>query len=138
MNKEIVYLSLGSNLGDKEENIKHAMQMIKERAGEIISVSAFFYSAPWGFSSDNGFVNNCVAMTTSLQPLELLNTLQEIEKAVGRTKKSVDGQYADRIIDIDIILWGERVIDLPELKVPHPLMEQRDFVMEPLREVKKD
>ena len=77
-------------------------------------------------------------MTTSLQPLELLNTLQEIEKAVGRTKKSVDGQYADRIIDIDIILWGERVIDLPELKVPHPLMEQRDFVMEPLREVKKD
>ena len=129
------YLGLGSNLGDKERNIQSALQLIAERAGVVLRISSHYYSAPQGFESDNHFVNVVASVETSLQPLELLSVLQQIETELGRTSKSKIGQYADRIIDIDILLYGDLVIDLPELKIPHPLMKTRDFVIKPLNEI---
>lgn len=129
------YLGLGSNLGDKKANINHAIRKIAVVAGEIVRRSEFYFSAPWGFESEHDFVNVVICVETTLQPLELLHRLQEIEQTMGREQKTVGGVYADRIIDIDILLYEDLVIDLPELKVPHPLMKERDFVMKPLNEI---
>ena len=133
------YLSLGSNLGDKEQNLNLAIEQIGRLVGEVVKRSSFYYSEPWGFKSDNSFVNICIAVETSLSPLDLLHTTQQIETMLGRKHKSTrrggKPQYSDRVIDIDILLYGEETIDLPELKIPHPLMQKRDFVMIPLMEI---
>ncbi|MDD4489790.1 MAG: 2-amino-4-hydroxy-6-hydroxymethyldihydropteridine diphosphokinase [Paludibacter sp.] len=129
------YLSLGSNLGDKKANIDYAIRKIARVTGEVIRRSDYYVSAPWGFDSVHDFINVVICVETSLQPLELLHQLQKIEKEMGREKKSVDGVYADRIIDVDILLYEDLVIDLPELKVPHPHMKERDFVVKPLNEI---
>lgn len=129
------YLSLGSNLGNKEDNLTKAVSLISEKVGKVVRRSSFYYSEPWGFQSENSFVNLCIAVETSLAPLDLLHSTQLIERTMGRTRKSKDGLYHDRIIDIDILLYGNRHISLPELQIPHPLMTRRDFVMIPLREI---
>lgn len=129
------YLGLGSNLGKKEHNINFAIQQIAEKVGEIIRQSTYYYSAPVGFSSDNLFVNAVILVETQLAPLDLLHQLQRIEMKMGRTEKTTGGVYEDRIIDIDILLYGDMTVDLPELKIPHPFMYERDFVMKPLREI---
>lgn len=130
-----VYLGLGTNLGDKEQNLRRAVQRIEERIGKVVSLSAFYDTAPWGFSSENTFLNAAACVETALQPLSVLHLTQEIEREMGRTSKSVDGAYSDRVIDIDLLLYDDRVIDVPELKLPHPLMHRRRFVMEPLAEI---
>lgn len=130
-----VYLGLGTNLGDKEQNLRRAVQRIEERIGKVVSLSAFYDTAPWGFSSENTFLNAAACVKTTLQPLSVLHLTQEIEREMGRTSKSVDGAYSDRVIDIDLLLYDDRVIDVPELKLPHPLMHRRRFVMEPLAEI---
>lgn len=130
-----VYLGLGTNLGDKEQNLRRAVQRIEERIGKVVSLSAFYDTAPWGFSSENTFLNAAACVETTLQPLSVLHLTQEIEREMGRTSKSVDGAYSDRVIDIDLLLYDDRVIDVPELKLPHPLMHRRRFVMEPLAEI---
>ena len=130
-----VYLSLGTNLGDKEANLKAAIEEIKKRVGEVTSLSAFHASEPWGFESENSFLNAVCCVSTDLVPMELLHVTQEIERSLGRLKKSVNGIYSDRIIDIDILLYDDWHIDTPELTIPHPLMWERDFVMIPLREI---
>lgn len=132
------YLAFGTNLGDKEGNILRAYEMIEERVGRILRRSSFHYSKPWGFDSDNNFVNTVICCETTLSPRQLLKVTQEMEKEMGRTVKSVNGEYHDRIIDIDIILYGNEIIDEPDLKIPHPLMHQRDFVMTPLREINRN
>lgn len=132
-----VYLSLGSNLGNKEENLTKAVQILEERAGEVFSRSAFYYSEPWGFESDNRFVNLCVGLRTSLTPSQLLLLTQEAEKEIGRTRKS-NGSYADRVIDIDLLLFDSQVINEPTLTLPHPLMQDREFVLVPLNEIAPD
>lgn len=129
-----VYLSLGSNLGNREENLMKAVQILEKRAGRITSRSAFYYSEPWGFESENGFVNLCIELQTEYAPIRLLDLTQEIEKELGRAKKS-NGTYADRLIDIDILLYDQMVMNDERLTVPHPLMEQRAFVMDPLYEI---
>ncbi|MDD2285038.1 MAG: 2-amino-4-hydroxy-6-hydroxymethyldihydropteridine diphosphokinase [Paludibacter sp.] len=129
------YLGLGSNLGDKKGNIDQAIRKIATVTGEVICRSDYYVSAPWRFESEHDFVNVVICVETALQPLELLHQLQRIEQEMGRDHKSVDGVYADRIIDIDILLYDDLVIDLPELKVPHPHMKERDFVMKPLNEI---
>lgn len=129
------YLSLGSNLGNKEDNLTKAVSLISEKVGKVVRRSSFYYSEPWGFQSENSFVNLCIAVETSLAPLDLLHSTQLIERTMGRTRKSKDGLYHDRIIDIDILLYGDQHISLPELQIPHPLMTRRDFVMIPLREI---
>ena len=161
-----VYLGLGTNLGDKELNLKTVIMYTTRpmRAGEkegveyyyvdnekaleleaadkeiVISLSAFYATAPWGFSSDNTFLNAALCVDTALAPLEVLQTTQEIEREMGRTHKSVNAVYSDRVIDIDLLLCfaddGTPVLlDTPELKLPHPLMQERRFVMEPLAEI---
>ena len=129
------YLGLGSNLGKKEHNIDFAIQQIAEKVGKVIRQSTYYYSAPVGFSSDNLFVNAVILIETQLAPLELLHQLQDIEVKMKKKKKTKEGVYKDRIIDIDILLYGDMTVDLPELKIPHPLMHERDFVMIPLREI---
>lgn len=130
-----VYFSLGSNLGDKEGNIREAIRRIGELIGEVDRQSTLLATEPWGFESDNTFVNAAIRCTTSLSPFEILNITQDIERAMGRTHKSVDGQYHDRIIDIDILIYDDLHITTPQLTLPHPLMKERDFVMIPLKEI---
>ena len=130
-----VYFSLGSNLGDKEGNIREAISRIGELIGEVDRQSTLLATEPWGFESDNTFVNAAIRCTTSLSPFEILNITQNIERAMGRTLKSVDGQYHDRIIDIDILIYDDLHISTPQLTLPHPLIKERDFVMIPLKEI---
>ena len=130
-----VYFGLGTNLGDKEHNLRLAVRKIEERVGKVVSLSAFYATAPWGFSSEHTFLNAAACVETLLPPLSVLHLTQEIEREIGRTHKSVGGVYSDRVIDIDLLLYGDRVLDTPELKLPHPLMHERRFVMEPLAEI---
>lgn len=132
------YLGLGSNLGDREENIRKAIQMIGEKVGEVIRQSSLIETEPWGFESDNKFLNGVILCETALTPRRLLKTTQRIERTLGRTNKSISSlspEYKDRPIDIDILLYDNLTIDEPDLKIPHPLMHERDFVMKPLHEI---
>ena len=138
LNTHIVYLGLGTNLGDKEANLRMAVEEIRKRVGEVTSLSAFYTSEPWGFQSDNSFLNAVCCVSTDLSPTETLTITQDIERFLGRLKKSIGGVYSDRVIDIDILLYDDLHIDTPELTIPHPLMWQRDFVMIPLREIAPD
>lgn len=130
-----VYLGLGTNLGNKEANLRTAIYKLQERIGKQVSLSSFYETAPWGFESDHSFLNAAIGLETSLSPIEILYITQEIEKELGRTKKSVNGSYSDRLIDIDILLYDTLVLQTPELTIPHPLMTERDFVMKPLIEI---
>ena len=136
MTKHSVYLGLGSNLGDKEENIRKAIELIGLRVGLVVRQSSLISTEPWGFESDNQFVNAAVLCHTELSPREVLRATQKIEREMGRKHKSVGGHYADRIIDIDILLYDELRVDEPDLQIPHPLMLKREFVMRPLREIR--
>lgn len=130
-----VYLGLGTNLGNKEANLRTAIYKLQERIGKQVSLSSFYETAPWGFESDHSFLNAAIGLETILSPIEILHITQEIEKELGRTKKSVNGSYSDRLIDIDILLYDTLVLQTPELTIPHPLMTKRDFVMKPLIEI---
>lgn len=135
-----VYLGLGTNLGDKEQNLRIAVQKIKEQIGKVISLSAFHITSPWGFVSDHSFLNAVACVDTNLSPLEVLQKTQWIECELGRTHKSVNGVYSDRVIDIDLLLYDDLILSATsptgaELNLPHPLMAKRDFVMRPLAEI---
>ena len=151
-----VYLGLGSNLGDKEENIRKAISMINEQIGTVVRQSALFYSEPWGYESRNQFVNAVICVSTALSPHQVLEANQRIEHLLGKTEAHATERtpihpspftlhpspftlhpslYKDRPIDIDILLYDDLHIDEPQLKIPHPLMQERDFVMIPLREI---
>ena len=130
-----VYLGLGSNLGDRRGNISASVRLLGERVGRVVRVSSMFETEPWGFTSANMFVNAAVCVETSLSPRGVLEATQAIEREMGRTEKSVDGRYHDRTIDIDILLYDDLHVDEPDLKIPHPLMREREFVMRPLGEI---
>lgn len=131
-----VYLGLGSNLGNRKENLAYAIRLIGERVGKVLRVSSFIETEPWGFESENTFVNAVILCETDLTPRQLLGATQKIEREMGRQKKSTDGGYSDRCIDIDILLYDDLRVDEPDLQIPHPLMLKRDFVMIPLREIR--
>ena len=149
-----VYLGLGSNLGDRNANLERSIALIQERVGEVVRRSSFIETEPWGFQSENLFLNGVILVETALSPHELLKATQQIERELGRhkivnrtrealgsSKKSVDRQsvnrkYFDRPIDIDILLYDDLTVDEPNLKIPHPLMYERDFVMIPLNEIR--
>lgn len=130
----IVYLGLGTNIGNRRGNMVKAAALLAERVGDILALSGFMETEPWGFDSENLFLNAAIKMETPLTPDELLSATQAIEREMGREKKS-DGTYHDRVIDIDILLYDNRVIEHPGLIVPHPLMQERLFVMAPLAEI---
>lgn len=132
----IAFLALGTNLGDKAANIHEAVRRIGEKAGKVIRLSSLLETEPWGFDSENSFVNAAVSIETMLTPRQLLLATQEIERDMGRKVKSCNGVYHDRIIDIDILTYGDEVINDEDLVIPHPHMEERDFVMIPYNEIK--
>ena len=129
------YLGIGTNLGDRMANLHRVVEMINEQAGHVLACSSFMETEPWGFISDNPFLNAVVEIETSYSPYELLHITQKIEREMGRAHKSINGNYTDRIIDIDILIYGDERINEPDLIIPHPLMWQRSFVYEPLWEI---
>lgn len=133
-----VYLGLGTNLGDKEKNLRDAVEKINERVGEVVSLSAFYETAPWGFQSENTFLNAALCVETRLSPRELLSVTQHIEREIGRTTKSVNHTYKDRLIDIDLLMYDDLILREEDLTLPHPLMHERLFVMQPLAEITPD
>ena len=149
-----VYLGLGSNLGNRQQNIENAVRLVQERVGQVVRQSSLMESEPWGFESCHNFLNAVILCQTTKTPHEVLTLTQQIERDLGRKKKSTrlpvsqtettrltvsqklsDRQYADRPIDIDILLYDDLTLDEPDMKIPHPLMHKRDFVMKPLREI---
>lgn len=130
----IVYLGIGSNLGNKEQNLNDAIQQIGLEVGDILNISSFYQSTPWGFDSENNFINAVMIINTELTPLDLLVETQRIEKKIGRLSKT-KSSYSDRLIDIDILFYNNQLINLPKLTVPHKLLHKRDFVLMPLAEL---
>ena len=161
-------MSLGSNLGDREQQLKQAIRFIDERIGEVVRQSSFIETEPWGFQSDHQFLNAAICCLTDKTPREVLQLTQQIERDLGKTKAhatrrapqssalsphpssitphpsslthhpsalSPQPSYFNRPIDIDILLYDDWKVDEPDLKIPHPLMHQRDFVMIPLKEI---
>ena len=134
-NSHIAYLSLGSNLGDRHATMQSAILLLDSQAGTVDRVSSAIETEPWGFESANKFLNMCVRITSTLSPEQLLATTKDIELQLGRTTKSVNGQYHDRPIDIDILTYDDLHINTPSLTPPHPHMHERHFGVIPLREI---
>lgn len=130
----LIYLGLGTNMGNKRGNLITATAMLAERVGDILALSAIYETEPWGFQSQNSFLNAVIIQITKLSPTELLDTTRLIEIEMGRIEKS-DGSYHDRIIDIDILMYDDLILQTERLTLPHPLMHKRNFVMEPLAEI---
>ncbi len=130
-----LFLGLGSNLGDKQRNIELAYFEINKRIGKVISQSAFYVSKPQGFDSNNEFLNTVCEVDTNLNAREILEEIFVIEKIVGRTSKSLNGVYSDRLIDIDILMYDNTVTYMEDLVIPHPRLHQRDFVLIPFAEI---
>ncbi len=148
----LYYLSLGSNLGDRESTLRSALQLIEQQIGSVLRCSSFYYSKPWGFTSQNDFCNLCCALETDKKPLDVLRLTQTIERALGRNHKSQISNlksqisnlkcpiYSDRTIDIDLIRVfdndkKELFMNSPELTLPHRFWQERDFVKVPLAEI---
>jgi len=130
------YLSLGSNLGDREGYLQYACGMIDKRIGVIMDKSSVYESSPWGFTSDNFFYNQVLCVSCNVEADELLHLVQQIEREAGRERLLAG--YADRTLDIDILFYGDRVVTMPGLTIPHPHMTERRFVLEPLCELAPD
>ena len=129
------YLSLGSNLGNKAENINSAIELLSERAGKVLKVSSNYETEPDGFVSENSFVNIALSLDTPLDALALLEVCEQIEKELGRKTKSVNLNYSDRVIDIDILYFNNMQLATDRLTLPHPRMHKRLFVLAPLAEI---
>ncbi len=130
----IAYLGLGTNVGDKRRNIETAVALLAERVGDVLALSGMHETEPWGFESENAFLNAAIVMETGLSPMDLLDVTRSIELGMGRVEKS-DGTYHDRIIDIDLLMLDGLVLETERLTLPHPLMHKRAFVLEPLAEI---
>ena len=129
-----VYLGLGTNIGDRQRNMTTAVELLKKRVGDFLALSDLYETEPWGFESDNSFLNAVLVMRTDLGPMELLDATRAVEIEMGRIEKS-NGVYHDRIIDIDLLLVDDVIMETERLTLPHPLMHQRLFVMEPMAQV---
>ena len=126
------YIALGSNLGDKEANLRRALELLAERGVEVVRTSSFICTEPYGVTDQPQFLNGVCEVRTSLEPLALLHTLLEIEQVMGRVRLR---HWGERNIDLDLLLYEDVVMDTPELKLPHPDMQNRDFVLLPLVEI---
>lgn len=133
-----VYLGIGTNLGNRENNLKEALNMIEAHAGKVRSVSCVYETEPWGFQSDNSFLNIVAEISTSLSPFELLGRLLMIELFIGRVREGEEDGYKSRIIDLDILFYGDEIMETKALTIPHPLLHKRGFVLVPLLEIAPD
>ncbi len=135
----IIYFGIGTNLGDREYNLSTALRLLDARVGTRMALSSIYRSQAQGFESENDFANIVAMYATGYSQEELLEITQEIERQMGRTQKSVDGIYHDRVIDIDLLLAYDKGVSITHqsatLTLPHPRMHERDFVMIPLSEV---
>ncbi len=133
-----VFLGLGSNIGDRGENLHNAINKIEERIGNVIATSAFYVTKPVGFESENSFLNAACLIKTKLRPMQVLQETQLIETEMGRKTKSENKIYVDRIIDIDLLLFDDEVYVNDKLTLPHPHLHERAFVLLPLSEIAGD
>jgi len=132
-----VFLSLGSNLGNRQTNLSKAINEINENVGRVISFSGVYETEAWGFESNDNFLNQVIVVMTDVEPFQLIDDLLDIEKTMGR-KRNDYRKYESRIIDIDILFYGEEIISEENLKIPHPLLHERKFILEPLNEIAPD
>ncbi len=126
------FLCLGGNLGNREENLKSAINSLGKKVGTITKVSSIYETASWGNTDQPAYLNQVLEINTELSSKELLAVCLEVEKELGRTRNI---KWENRLIDIDILFFNTEIIDLPELKIPHPLLHQRAFVLKPLNEI---
>lgn len=134
MNK--VFLGIGTNLGDREDNLRGALQMIEEKIGVIFAKSKVYETEPWGFETESLFLNMVVGVETKLSPKSLLERILMTEAFLGRLREG--RKYCSRLIDIDILFYDNRVIDMPELQIPHPRIPERRFTLVPLCDLSPD
>ena len=127
-----IYIALGSNLGDKENNLKEALRRLAKKGITVRRVSGFIATEPYGVTDQPDFLNAVAEIETEKSPPELLQMLLQTEKEMGRRRTR---RWGERNIDLDLLLYDDQVIDLPELKVPHPDMQNRDFVLRPLAQI---
>ena len=131
----IVYIGIGSNLGNREENCQKAIALLIEKNIKITKRSSLYETEPWGAKEQPGFINMAVEIETNLEPGVLLKTIKEIESSMGRRKGM---RWGPRVIDLDILLYDEHVIKTHELEIPHPGIKDREFVLKPLSEIAPD
>lgn len=130
----LVHLALGSNLGDRAGHLRAAVEAVGALPGtRVVRVSHAYETAPWGVAEQPAFLNAAAAIATEMQPLELLRALKDIERRLDRAPSGV--KWGPRVIDVDIVLWGDLVLNGPELHVPHPEFRRRAFVLAPLAEI---
>ncbi len=130
-----LYIGLGANIGEREATLRQAIRTLGERIGALVGCSSLYETRPVGFASEHLFLNAVAAFDTQLSPREVLRITQEVERELGRTVKSKDGRYADRPIDIDLLLMEGAVCEEADLTLPHPRLAERRFVLEPLCEL---
>ena len=128
----IAYIALGSNLGDKEKNLRRALLLLTQQGVEVVRVSSFLSTEPYGVTDQPQFLNAVACVRTSLAPLALLDVLLATELAMGRVRLR---HWGERNIDLDLLLYEDVVLDTPRLRLPHPDMQNRDFVLLPLAEI---
>lgn len=133
-----IILGFGSNLGDRKNIILQAYQLLEEKLGIKLKESSFIETEAWGFESENKFLNSVAIFETKKTPRESLVICNEIEALLGRKRNPQALTYENRPIDIDILFYENEIIDEPDLKIPHPLIEKRDFVLTPLKELIPD
>ena len=135
MDPHIVYIGLGSNLGDGPKNLDKAVALLQKEAVDVLYTSAYIESEPWGFESEHRFTNAVTVISTTLEPLPLLDLTQQIERRMGRTRKRRRGEgYSDRVIDLDLLMYDDLQLETERLVLPHPHIADRDFVRLPLEE----
>lgn len=134
MKMERVFLLLGSNQGKREEFLTSAISKLDEKFGSIITISSYYETAPWGDANQADFINQVVVIEVNCTPIYLLETILQIEIDLGRLR-SPNARYGARNIDIDILYFGTEILDTPSLTIPHPRIQERRFVLEPMVEV---
>jgi 2-amino-4-hydroxy-6-hydroxymethyldihydropteridine diphosphokinase len=136
MTEKLLVLQLGSNLGNRSGNLKQACLLIVESIGPIHSVSSIYETAPWGYDSNNGFLNQCITIWSDMDPGWILKRMHLIEDKLGRQGRSLE--YIDRLIDIDMLFYGDMVLSRTDLQIPHPKIQDRRFTLVPLAEILPD
>lgn len=131
----IAYISIGANLGDRLESIEKAIALIDESAGSVLLQSSIYATEPVGFEASQDFLNLCITVETDKSPVELIGVLKNIEIQLGRHKKSLNGVYESRLIDLDIILFDNAIVSTSDLSIPHERYRERMFVLKPLNEI---
>lgn len=131
-----VYLLLGGNIGNTRKYFSEAKEMIQKKAGDITKESSLYESEPWGFTHDQNFLNSVLEVSVNMEPIELLDIIQSIERELGRVRKK--SQYSERTIDIDILFYDSIMFDTERLTIPHKMLHKRRFTMMPLNEIIPD